>query len=60
MEIKTSRGHPVNNQVFAVVLVNIEFHLDSIDVPAYFVPISGYIQDYSSLVQLEVRDGDAS
>ena len=36
------------------------FQLYSIGLPVYLVPEPSWFQDYSSVIELEVRDGDAS
>ena len=51
----------VKNQVFVGVWINNRiFNLIPLVYLSNFVPIPGCLQDYSSIVELEVRDGDAS
>ena len=50
----------VKNQVFVCVWVNIRvFNSISLFYLSIFVPIPIGFQDYSSVIELKVRDGDA-
>ena len=51
----------VKNQVFIGVWGNIRvFNSIPVVYQSIFVPVSSCFQDYSSVIEFEVRDGDAS